>query len=77
MRAWIAANAPELVNGKLEVESASVYGHGAGVDMVVRVAGATGVRRLSVHMIHSCDEREHRAGPRCPYWVEGIQAAPP
>lgn len=77
MRTWIAANAPDLAGGKLEVESARVYGHGASVEMEVRVAGASGTRRLHVDMLHSCDEREHRPGPRCPYWVHSIADAPP
>lgn len=77
LRAWLGTHAPSFAGGKLRAESASVYGHGAGVDLVVRVMGSSGEARLRAHLLRSCDAREHRPAPRCPFWVESFEQAPP
>ncbi|HRI66630.1 MAG TPA: hypothetical protein PK156_20415 [Polyangium sp.] len=54
----------------LVVDSVSVYANGAGAHVHLHVVGG---RRIDAHMICSCNRRESRPGPDCPWYLNYLR----
>ncbi len=54
----------------LVVDSVSVYANGAGAHVHMHVVGGG---RIAAHMICSCNRRESRPGPDCPWYVNYLR----